>query len=153
MALFLGLQPEKEPMDITIYHNPACGTSRNTLALIRNTGVEPNVIEYLVNPPERGALAGMIAQAGLTVREAMRAKEALFSEQGLDNPALGDDALLDAIVGNPVLLNRPFVITPSGTRLCRPSELVLDILPLPQRAAFTKEDGEAVIDANGKRVN
>lgn len=140
-------------MDITIYHNPACGTSRNTLALIRNTGVEPHVIEYIANPPKREALAGMIAQAGLTVRDAMRYKDALFAEQGLGDVTLSDDALLDAILANPMLLNRPFVITPSGVRLCRPSELVLDILPLPQRAAFTKEDGEAVIDADGKRVN
>lgn len=140
-------------MDITIYHNPKCGTSRNTLALIRNTGAEPQVIEYLANPPTREDLAAMIARAGLTVREAMRAKEAVFAELGLADPALGDDALLDAMLANPVLLNRPFVITPVGTRLCRPSELVLDILPLPQRGAFTKEDGEAVIDASGKRVN
>lgn len=139
-------------MDITIYHNPACGTSRNTLALIRNTGTEPTVIEYLANPPPRDELTGMIAKAGLTVREAMRTKEALFAELGLADPALNDDALLDAILANPVLLNRPFVITPAGVRLCRPSELVLDILPLPQRAAFSKEDGEAVIDASGKRV-
>ena len=140
-------------MDITIYHNPKCGTSRNTLALIRNTGVEPHVIEYLANPPSREALAALIAQAGLTVREAMRAKETLFTELRLDDPALGDDALLDAILANPILLNRPFVITPAGARLCRPSELVLDILALPQRGAFAKEDGEAVIDASGKRVN
>ena len=140
-------------MDITIYHHPACGTSRNTLALIRNTGVEPQIIEYLVNPPTRKALAAMIAEAGLNVRQAMRSKEALFAENGLDNLALDDDALLDAMLAHPVLLNRPFVITPSGTRLCRPSELVLDILPLPQRAAFTKEDGEAVIDTSGNRVN
>ncbi len=140
-------------MDITIYHNPKCGTSRNTLALIRNTGVEPQVIEYLASPPTREALKAMIAHAGLTVREAMRAKEALFAELRLDDPALGDDALLDAIRANPILLNRPFVITPVGARLCRPSELVLDILPLPQRGAFSKEDGEAVIDASGKRVN
>jgi arsenate reductase len=140
-------------MDITIYHNPKCGTSRNTLALIRNTGVEPQVIEYLANPPAREALAAMIAQAGLTVREAMRAKEAIFTELGLGDPALGDEVLLDAMLANPILLNRPFVITPQGARLCRPSELVLDILPLPQRGAFSKEDGEAVVDASGKRVN
>ncbi len=139
-------------MDITIYHNPRCGTSRNTLALIRNTGIEPLVIDYLANPPTREALAAMVAQAGLTVREAMREKEAIFTELGLADPALSDDALLDAMLANPILLNRPFVITPEGARLCRPSELVLDILPLPQRAAFTKEDGEAVIDASGKRV-
>ena len=140
-------------MDITIYHNPQCGTSRNTLALIRNTGVEPHVIEYLASPPTRQALAAMIAQAGLTVREALRAKEALFTQLGLDDPSLGDEALLDAVLANPILLNRPFVITPAGARLCRPSELVLDILPLPQRGAFSKEDGEAVVDASGKRVN
>jgi arsenate reductase len=140
-------------MDITIYHNPKCGTSRNTLALIRNTGVEPQIIDYLANPPARAQLAAMIAEAGLTVREAMRAKEAVFAELGLDDPAVGDDALLDAIVAHPVLLNRPFVVTPAGTRLCRPSELVLDILPLPQQGAFAKEDGEQVIDADGKRVN
>jgi arsenate reductase len=139
-------------MDIKIYHNPKCGTSRNTLALIRNTGAEPQVIDYLSNPPTREALAAMIAQAGLTVREAMRAKETVYAELGLGDPALGDDALLDAILANPVLLNRPFVITPAGARLCRPSELVLDILPLPQRGAFTKEDGEAVVDVDGKRV-
>jgi len=140
-------------MDITIYHNPRCGTSRNTLALIRNTGVEPAVVDYLTNPPPREALADMISKAGLTVREAMRSKEPVFAELGLADPALGDDALLDAMLANPILINRPFVVTPAGVRLCRPSELVLDILPLPQLGAFTKEDGEAVIDADGKRVN
>lgn len=139
-------------MDVTIYHNPKCGTSRNTLALIRNTGIEPQVIDYLGATPTREALSAMIAQAGLTVREAMRSKESVYSELGLDNPALGDDALLDAMVAHPILINRPFVVTPAGTRLCRPSELVLDILPLPQKGAFAKEDGEAVIDADGKRV-
>jgi arsenate reductase len=139
-------------MDITIYHNPRCGTSRNTLALIRNTGVEPRVVDYLATPPERAALADMIAKAGLTVREAMRSKEAIFTELGLADPALGDDALLDAMLANPVLINRPFVVAPGGVRLCRPSELVLDILPLPQLAAFSKEDGEAVIGADGKPV-
>lgn len=140
-------------MTITIYHNPKCGTSRNTLALIRNTGAEPQVVDYLANPPARETLAALIAQAGLTVREAMRAKEAVFAELGLADPALSDDALLDAILAHPILLNRPFVVTTAGVRLCRPSELVLDILPLPQRGAFTKEDGEVVIDADGKRVN
>ena len=138
-------------MDITIYHNPKCGTSRNTLALIRNTGVEPLVVDYLATPPSKEALRAMIAAAGLSVREAVRSKEQAFADLGLD--AAGDDALLDAMLAQPVLINRPFVVTPSGTRLCRPSELVLDILPLPQRGAFTKEDGEAVIDANGNRVN
>jgi len=139
-------------MDITIFHNPRCGTSRNTLALIRNAGVEPAVVDYLANPPTRQALADMISKAGLTVREAMRSKEPVFAELGLADPALGDDALLDAMLANPILINRPFVVTPAGVRLCRPSEVVLDILPLPQLGAFTKEDGEAVIDASGKRV-
>jgi arsenate reductase len=139
-------------MDITIYHNPKCGTSRNTLALIRNTGVEPQVVEYLAQPPSREQLRAMITSAGLTVREAIRSKEGTFAELRLDDATVSDDALLDAMVANPILINRPFVVTPVGVRLCRPSELVLDILPLPQRGAFTKEDGEAVIDANGQRV-
>lgn len=140
-------------MDITIYHNPRCGTSRNTLALIRNAGIEPQVIEYLHQPPSRAALKDMIARAGLTVREAMRSKEPVFAELGLADPALGDDALLDAMLAHPILINRPFVVTPAGVRLCRPSELVLDILPLPHKGPFTKEDGEVVIDANGQRVH
>jgi arsenate reductase len=139
-------------MQITIYHNPACGTSRNTLALIRNAGVEPEVVEYLKQTPDRATLKQLIADAGLTVREAMRQKEALYRELELDNPALSDDALLDAMLSHPILINRPFVVTPAGTRLCRPSELVLDILPLTQQAPFTKEDGEVVIDAEGNRV-
>lgn len=139
-------------MQITIYHNPACGTSRNTLALIRNAGVEPEVVEYLKQTPDRATLKQLVADAGLTVREAMRQKEALYRELGLDNPALSDDALLDAMLSHPILINRPFVVTPAGTRLCRPSELVLDILPLAQQAPFTKEDGEVVIDAEGNRV-
>lgn len=118
-------------MEVTIYHNPRCGTSRNTLALIRNAGIEPTVVDYLANPPPRAVLAAMIAASGLTVREAMRSKEAVYAELGLDNPTLGDDALLDAMLANPILINRPFVVTPAGTRLCRPSEAVLDILPLP----------------------
>ncbi|MES2899263.1 MAG: arsenate reductase (glutaredoxin) [Pseudomonadota bacterium] len=139
-------------MDITIYHNPQCGTSRNTLALIRNSGVEPLVVDYLTAPPTHAALKDMIAKAGLTVREAMRAKEAVFAQLGLDDSGLSDEALLDAMLANPVLINRPFVVTPAGVRLCRPSEAVLEILPLPQQGAFTKEDGEAVIDAAGKRI-
>lgn len=139
-------------MDITIYHNPSCGTSRNTLALIRNAGIEPLVIDYLASPPDRATLAAMIGTAGLTVREAMRSKEAIFTELGLVDPALGDQALLDAMLAHPILINRPFVVTPQGVRLCRPSELVLEILPLPQQGAFSKEDGEAVIGADGKRV-
>ncbi|MEO7579438.1 MAG: arsenate reductase (glutaredoxin) [Massilia sp.] len=139
-------------MDITIYHNARCGTSRNTLALIRNAGVEPTVVDYLSKPPSHALLKAMIGAAGMSVREAIRAKEAVYTELGLDNPALSDDALIDAMLAHPVLINRPFVITPHGVRLCRPSELVLDILPLPQLAAFSKEDGEAVIDASGARV-
>lgn len=139
-------------MEIKIYHNPNCGTSRNTLALIRNSGVEPQVIDYQANPPNRCDLKKMIADAGLTVRQAIREKGTPYAELGLDDPSLTDDALLDAMMAHPILINRPFVVTPNGVRLCRPSELVLDILPLPQRGAFSKEDGEAVIDADGKRI-
>lgn len=139
-------------MDVTIYHNPRCGTSRNTLALIRNAGVEPTVIEYLARPPSHTLLKAMIAAAGLAVRDAIRSKEKEYAELGLANPALGDDALIDAMLSHPILINRPFVVTPHGVRLCRPSELVLDILPLPQLGAFSKEDGEAVIDAQGRRI-
>ena len=137
---------------ITIFHNPACGTSRNTLALIRNTGAEPEVIEYLKTPPTRDQLLELIAQMAVPIRDVMRRKEKAYDELGLDNPALSDDALLDAMLTHPVLINRPIVVTPLGTRLCRPSEAVLDILPLPQRAAFSKEDGEAVINERGERV-
>lgn len=122
-------------MSVTIYHNPACGTSRNTLAMIRNASIEPRVIEYLTTPPDRATLRRLIADAGLTVREALRSKERLYAELGLDTPMLDDDALLDAMLAHPVLINRPFVVTPLGTRLCRPSERVLDILPAPQRGA------------------
>lgn len=139
-------------MDITIYHNPNCGTSRNTLALIRNAGIEPQVIDYLASPPDRASLAALIAAAGLTVRDAMRSKEQVFLDLGLGDPAVGDDALLDAMLAHPILINRPFVVTPQGARLCRPSELVLEIMPLPQQGAFCKEDGEAVIGADGKQV-
>jgi arsenate reductase len=137
---------------VTIYHNPACGTSRNTLALIRNAGIEPLVIEYLKNPPTKAELADMIAKAGLGVRAAIRDKGTPYAELKLDNPELSDDALLDAMLATPILINRPLVVTRLGVRLCRPSELVLDILPLPQQGAFSKEDGEVVIDADGKWV-
>lgn len=140
-------------MDITIYHNPNCGTSRNTLALIRNTGVEPQVIEYLKTPPSREQLKELIAKAGLKVREAVREKEAPYADMGLGNAALSDDYLLDAMAEHPILINRPFVVTSKGVRLCRPSELVLDILPLPQKGPFSKEDGEVVIDAEGRRAS
>ncbi|MDC7788306.1 arsenate reductase (glutaredoxin) [Rhodoplanes sp. TEM] len=138
-------------MDVVIYHNPQCGTSRNTLAMIRNAGVEPHVIEYLKCPPSRPLLAALIARAGLTPRQALREKGTPFHELGLADPALSDDAILDAMVAHPILINRPFVVTPKGVRLCRPSELVLDLLP-PQRGAFRKEDGELVIDDAGRRL-
>lgn len=138
--------------EVTIYHNPDCGTSRNTLAMIRNAGIEPVVIEYLKAPPSRGRLVELIARAGLTVRGVLRQKGTPYAELRLDNPALTDDQLLDAMMAHPVLINRPFVVTSRGVRLCRPSEVVLEILPEPQRGAFTKEDGEVVIDAEGKRV-
>ncbi|MGZ9722003.1 arsenate reductase (glutaredoxin) [Rhizobium miluonense] len=139
-------------MDVTIYHNPDCGTSRNTLAMIRNAGIEPTIIEYLKTPPAREQLVKMLTDAGLTVREAIREKGAPYGELGLDNPELSDDQLLDAMLKEPILINRPFVITPLGTRLSRPSELVLDILPDTHKGAFTKEDGEKVLDAEGKRI-
>ncbi|MFC5462817.1 arsenate reductase (glutaredoxin) [Massilia niabensis] len=139
-------------MDVTIYHNPACGTSRNTLGLIRNAGIEPVVIEYLQNPPDRATLVGMIERAGLSVREAVREKGTPFAELGLDNPATTDEQLVDAMLAHPILINRPFVVTPLGARLCRPSEAVLEILPAAQRGAFSKEDGERVVDAEGKPV-
>jgi len=136
--------------EVTIYHNPACGTSRNTLALIRNAGIEPAIVEYLRDPPAREPLRTMIERAGLTVRQALREKGTPFQELGLENPALTDDQLLDALAAHPILLNRPFVVTPLGTRLCRPSEVVLEILTEAQRGYFAKEDGEAVVDATGQ---
>jgi arsenate reductase len=135
----------------TIYHNPKCGTSRNTLAMIRNAGIEPQVIEYLQTPPHRQTLVTLLQDAGLTPRELIRSKEARYTELKLDEPQWTDDQLIDFMVANPVLINRPIVVTARGTRLCRPSELVLDLLDAPQRGAFTKEDGEVVIDASGKR--
>ena len=137
---------------VTIYHNPACGTSRNTLALIRNSGEEPEVIEYLKTPPGRQKLAELVAALGIPVRELLRRKGTPYDELQLDDPKWSDAQLLDFIVQHPVLMNRPIVVTPLGARLCRPSEAVLDILPSPQRGAFTKEDGEPVIDAAGRRV-
>ena len=139
-------------MSVTIYHNPACGTSRNTLELIRNAGIVPVVIEYLKQPPDRATLADMIAKAGLTVRAAIRQKGSPYEELGLDAVSTTDDALLDAMLAHPILINRPFVVTPAGVRLCRPSEVVLEILTESQRGAFTKEDGERVIDDQGQRV-
>ena len=139
-------------MSVTIYHNPACGTSRNTLAMIRNAGIEPTIVEYLVTPPSRDELISLVQRAGLTVRETLREKGTPYAELGLGNVELTDDALLDAMMRHPILINRPFVVTPLVVRLCRPSELVLDILPQPQQGPFTKEDGEVVIDATGQRV-
>ena len=138
--------------NITIYHNPDCGTSRNTLAMIRNSGEEPTVIEYLKTPPSRETLVKLLADAGLTVRGILREKGTPYAELGLGDPKWTDAQLLDFIGQYPVLMNRPIVVTPLGTRLCRPSEVVLDILPQPQRGAFSKEDGQAVVDAQGRRV-
>lgn len=135
-----------------IYHNPDCGTSRNTLALIRNSGVEPQVIEYLKTPPDRAALQGLIAAMGIPVREALREKGTPFAELGLDDPSLSDDALIDAMLAHPILIQRPIVVTPLGAKLCRPSEAVLDLLTSPQLGPFVKEDGEVVIDEAGRRV-
>src|SRR3954452_9323434 len=136
-------------MDIIIYHNPACGTSRNTLGLIRNAGIEPHVIEYLKTPPTRLLLRQLLQRAGLTVRDVLREKGTPFHELGLGNPALTEDELLDAIEAHPVLLNRPLVVTPKGVKLCRPSEAVLDLLP-PQQGEFVREDGERVVDEHGR---
>ena len=139
-------------MTVTIYHNPECGTSRNTLAMIRQSGVEPTVIEYLKNPPSRERIIELVAAAGITLRQAIRQKDTPYEALGLSDESFTDDALLDAIGQHPVLLNRPFVETPIGTRLCRPSEVVLDILENPDIGPFTKEDGEVIIDAEGKRI-
>jgi arsenate reductase len=139
-------------MDVVIYHNPACGTSRNTLALIRHVGIEPHVIEYLKTPPGRAVVQDLAARMGVPLREMLREKGTPFAELGLGDPALGDDALLDAIEAHPVLLNRPIVVTPKGVRLCRPSEAVLDLLPEDGLKPFVKEDGEVVIDPDGRRV-
>ena len=138
--------------DITIYHNPQCSTSRNTLALIRNSGAQPEVVEYINTPPSRETLAQLAAQTGQPLRALIRSKEKRYAELQLDNPALTDEQLLDAMLAHPILINRPIVVTPLGTRLCRPSEAVLDILPAPQQGAFTKEDGEQVINDKGERV-
>ncbi len=138
-------------MDVVIYHNPACGTSRNTLAMIRNAGVEPHVVEHLKTPPSRALLKQMLARAGLSVRDALREKGTPYAELGLGDPALTDEQLLDAVEAHPVLLNRPLVVSPKGVRLCRPSEAVLDLLP-DQQGEFVKEDGERVVDERGRRV-
>ncbi|MGS3143045.1 glutaredoxin-dependent arsenate reductase [Aeromonas sanarellii] len=137
---------------ITIYHNPACGTSRNTLELIRNSGVEPAVIHYLETPPSRETLIALIAAMAMPVRELLRRNVTPYEALGLAEERFSDEELIDAMLAHPILINRPIVVTPLGVRLCRPSEVVLDILPNPQRGAFTKEDGEQVVDAQGKRI-
>ncbi|WP_343517810.1 arsenate reductase (glutaredoxin) [Sphingomonas sp.] len=139
--------------DIIIYHNPDCGTSRNTLAMIRNAGIEPHVIEYLKTPPSRAMLVSLIARMGIGARALLREKGTPYAELGLADPSLGDDQLIDAMMAHPILINRPIVVSPLGVKLCRPSEAVLDLLPAPQQGAFTKEDGEKVIDDAGSRIN
>lgn len=139
-------------VDIVIYHNPECGTSRNTLGLIRNAGIEPHVVEYLKTPPSRALLIELIERAGITPRELLREKGTPYAELGLGDTSLSDDALVDAMMAHPVLINRPLVVSPLGVKLCRPSEAVLDLLPGNQLGAFAKEDGQQVVDASGQRV-
>jgi arsenate reductase (glutaredoxin) len=140
-----------EPFDVVIYHNPACGTSRNTLAMIRNAGIEPHVVEYLKTPPSRALIKQLLDRASLAVRDILREKGTPYAELGLADPLLSDEQLLDAIEAHPVLLNRPLVVSPKGVRVCRPSEAVLDLLP-EQKGEFVKEDGERVVDEHGRRV-
>ena len=139
-------------IDIIVYHNPACGTSRNVLGLIRNAGIEPHVIEYRKTPPSRALLIDLIARAGLTPRALLREKGTPYAELGLGDPSLSDEALIDAMMAHPVLINRPLVVSPLGVKLCRPSEAVFGLLPTAQCGAFAKEDGEQVVDASGQRV-
>ncbi len=139
--------------DIVIYHNPDCGTSRNTLAMIRNSGIEPHVVEYLKTPPSRSMLEQLIDRAGISPRALLRQKGTPYAELGLDDDSLADTALVDAMMAHPVLINRPLVVSPLGVKLCRPSEAVLDLLPVEQRGAFTKEDGQKVVDADGNRID
>lgn len=138
--------------DIVIYHNPECGTSRNALALIRNAGIEPHVVEYLKTPPSRAMLESLIARAGIGARALLREKGTPYGELGLGDETLPDEALIDAMMAHPILINRPLVVSPLGVKLCRPSEEVLDLLPTEQQAAFAKEDGEQVVDAAGQRI-
>ncbi|MBK8210136.1 MAG: arsenate reductase (glutaredoxin) [Rhodospirillales bacterium] len=138
---------EEARLTITIYHNPACGTSRNVLAMIRNSGEEPHVVEYLKTPPSRAELVDLLTRSGLTPRDLLRRKGTPYDELGLDDPKFSDEMLIDLMIERPILINRPIVVSPLGVKLCRPSEVVLEILPNPQRAAFTKEDGEHVVDA------
>ncbi len=140
-------------MSVTIYHNPDCGTSRNVLGLIRNSGEDPMVIEYLKTPPSRAELTALIARMGISARALLRRKGTPYDAPGLDDPALTEAAAIEAMMAHPILINRPIVVTPLGVKLCRPSETVLDILPNPQRGVFVKEDGAAVVDARGHRVS
>ena len=139
-------------VDIVIYHNPECGTSRNTLAMIRNAGIEPHVVEYLKTPPSRTLLVEMIDRAGITARGLLREKGTPYADLDLGDETLSDDALVDAMMAHPILINRPLVVSPLGVKLCRPSEAVLDLLPAQQQAAFAKEDGERVVDSDGRRI-
>jgi arsenate reductase len=141
-----------DPIDIVIYHNPACGTSRNTLAMIRNAGIEPHVVEYLKTPPSRRLLEQLVARMGIPLRALVREKGTPYEELGLGDPALTDGQILDAMMLHPILINRPIVVSPLGVKLCRPSEVVLEILPQEQKGAFAKEDGQIVVDASGRRV-
>jgi arsenate reductase len=152
MPLACIITEESAMSDVVIYHNPACGTSRNTLALIRNAGIEPHVVEYLKTPPSRLMLEGLIKRMGTGPRDILREKGTPYAELNLGDPALTDDQLIDAMIAHPVLINRPIVVTDLGVRLCRPSEAVIDILPAPQRGEFVKEDGERVVDEYGRRV-
>ena len=139
-------------VDIVIYHNPECGTSRNVLGLIRNAGIEPHVVQYLKTPPSRALLVALIDRAGITPRELLREKGTPYAELGLGDASLSDDALVDAMMAHPILINRPLVVSPLGVKLCRPSEAMLDLLPSPHLGAFAKEDGERVVDESGARV-
>jgi arsenate reductase len=139
-------------VDIVIYHNPECGTSRNTLGLIRNSGIEPHVVEYLKTPPSRTLLVELIDRAGMGPRDLLREKGTPYAELGLDDTSLSDETLVDAMMAHPILINRPLVVSPLGVKLCRPSEAVIDLLPASQLGAFAKEDGEQVVDASGQRV-
>jgi arsenate reductase (glutaredoxin) len=140
-------------VDVVIYHNPECGTSRNALAMIRNAGIEPHVVEYLKSPPSRALLVQLIARADMTPRDLLREKDTPYAQLGLGDTSLSDAALVDAMMAHPILINRPLVVSPLGVKLCRPSEAVLDLLPVAQQGAFAKEDGEQVVDASGQRVS
>jgi arsenate reductase (glutaredoxin) len=140
-------------VDVVIYHNPECGTSRNALAMIRNAGIEPHVVEYLKSPPSRALLVQLIARADMTPRDLLREKGTPYTQLGLGDTSLSDAALVDAMMAHPILINRPLIVSPLGVKLCRPSEAVLDLLPVAQQGAFAKEDGEQVVDASGQRVS